>query len=413
MRHRWTYEECYELAKTYKCSAEFKEKQPKAYKASLRHNWLKDYNWFIPHYRSIKWTYENCYKEALKYKTRKAFQDNCKSAYQRALLQGWLDDYNWMASQFKPKGYWEDYESVKNEANKYSSRAEFYKNSQFVYNIAREKGWLDTLFPYGDEIKHKLRYVYSYEFKEQKVVYVGLTCDIKRRHLQHKGIHSSGKFKSPVYVFSQKYGILVPEPIIWHEDSIVQEAQELENCVVMMYIEYGWTLLNKAKTGVGHSSIGSTITKKWTKEACYNEALKYHSKTEFSNRCQSAYSKSLRMGWIKDYNWFSTLGNKKWTYETCYNEALKYKTRWDFGKGNHTAYQVASKNKWLDDYHWFVKSTPVVKPRKWTYESCKKTASECSSRSEFVKKYKGAYEVCRKNGWLDEFIPFKKLNQYG
>ena len=29
-----------------------------------------------------------------------------------------------------------------------------------------------------------------------------------------------------------------------------------------------------------------------------------------------------------------------------------------------------------------------------------------------MKKYKGAYEVSRKNGWLDEFIPEKNINQF-
>ena len=65
---------------------------------------------------------------------------------------------------------------------------------------------------------------------------------------------------------------------------------------------------------------------------------------------------------------------------------------------------------WQNDYYWFEKTKPKVLPRKWTYEACRDAAKQCSSRSEFVKKHKGAYEASRKNGWLDEFIPEKMVN---
>ena len=39
----------------------------------------------------------------------------------------------------------------------------------------------------------------------------------------------------------------------------------------------------------------------------------------------------------------------KWTYETCLEEARKYKSRGEFSKKCGSAYQVARKNGWLDD----------------------------------------------------------------
>lgn len=411
MGHRWTFEECYELAKTCKCSSEFKEKNSRAYKASLRHGWLKEFTWFISNYRTIKWTYETCYNEAKKYSTRKQFQDNSRGAYAKALEQGWLDNYEWMVPIFKPKGYWNDYERVKEEAKKYSSRTEFYKKNQFVYNVAVNNSWMEDFIPSKIDMNAKIRSVYSYEFKDYNVVYVGLTDDKKRRHLQHLGKHSSGKSISPVLKFAKKYGLNIPEPIYWYEKCTILDGQKYEDEIIKQYKEQGWILLNKSKTGIGHGSVGCS-DRKWTKKECYNEAKKYNSRTEFSRNCQSAYAKALKKGWLNDYIWFSTLGNKKWIYDTCYNEALKYKTRWDFGKGNHSVYQVASQNKWLDDYYWFEKPKPKIAPRKWTYEACKNAAKQCTTRSEFVKKYKGAYEVSRKNGWLDEFIIEKNVNQF-
>lgn len=411
MRHIWTYDECYELAKTCRCSSEFAEKHPRAHNAAIRHKWIKDYTWFVRGLRSIRWTYDACYKEAQKYTTRLEFQKKCSGAYAKALQRGWLDDYDWMTLQFKPKGYWNDYDRVKEEAKKYSSRTEFYKGNQFVYYIAIKNGWMEDFIPSKIDLKERIRCVYSYEFKEFNVVYVGLTDDKERRHLQHLGINSFGKSNSPVLIFAKDHKTSVPEPKYWYDNCTVAEAQKYEDEVVKHYEKNGWILLNRAKTGIGHGSIGGAA-RKWTKKECYDEARKYNSRTEFSANCQSAYAKALRKGWIDDYVWFSTLGNRKWTYEACYNEARKYKTRWDFGKGNHHAYQTASQNKWLDDYYWFEKPIPKVSPRKWTYEACRDAARNCSTRSEFVKRYKGAYEASRKNGWIDKFIPVKRLNQF-
>ena len=41
--------------------------------------------------------------------------------------------------------------------------------------------------------------------------------------------------------------------------------------------------------------------------------------------------------------------NGYWTYETCYEEAKKYSTRNEFCKGCGSAYEVARKNGWMDE----------------------------------------------------------------
>lgn len=39
----------------------------------------------------------------------------------------------------------------------------------------------------------------------------------------------------------------------------------------------------------------------------------------------------------------------------------------------------------------------------WTYEKCKEVALKCKTKSEFLKKYKGAYLKTIKNKWMDDF----------
>ena len=45
--------------------------------------------------------------------------------------------------------------------------------------------------------------------------------------------------------------------------------------------------------------------------------------------------------------------NGYWDYDACYQEALKYKTRTEFSKGCEYAYRKATKMGWIDDYYWF------------------------------------------------------------
>ena len=102
----------------------------------------------------------------------------------------------------------------------------------------------------------------------------------------------------------------------------------------------------------------------WTRERCYDEAKKYRTNKEFRKDNNSAYAISVRNGWIVDYTWFEELAKPKgyWTRETCYYEAKKYNSRAEFSRECATAYEVARKNGWLDDYTWFKKR--IVSERK-------------------------------------------------
>ena len=60
-------------------------------------------------------------------------------------------------------------------------------------------------------------------------------------------------------------------------------------------------MLNKGATGIGKGSLGAINNGKWNRNACYKEALKYKSCSEFEKANGSAYAAARRNGWIKDY----------------------------------------------------------------------------------------------------------------
>lgn len=143
----------------------------------------------------------------------------------------------------------------------------------------------------------------------------------------------------------------------------------------------------------------------WTKETCCEEAKKYKSRSEFCKGCCSAYKASMKNGWIDDYIWFSTKKkpNSYWTYERCFEEALKYKSRSDFYRGNQSAYSVSKKRGFIDKFIWFDKKR---KPKDyWTLEHCCEEAKKYKSKSDFAKKSSAAYHVAVAHKWIDDLFP--------
>ena len=158
--------------------------------------------------------------------------------------------------------------------------------------------------------------------------------------------------------------------------------------------------------------------KYWTKELCEIEAKKYSYSTEFRKNCSGAWIKAYKEGWLQDYTWFED-GNKIcadkkriWTKETCYELALKCKSRSDLKKHNAQAYKVAREMGWLDDYTWFRSGFDIYYEDgiKWTYEKCLEESKKYYSRKEFCEKCVGGYTRALKRGWINDFTWLKNEN---
>ena len=91
-----------------------------------------------------------------------------------------------------------------------------------------------------------------------------------------------------------------------------------------------------------------------------------------------------------------------WTIESSMEEAKKYIHRSDFKKASNRAYNVLREHKLLDEACKHM--TPVDGIKKWTKEECAKAAKQCKTKSEFMKKFNGAYAISKKRGWYKEFL---------
>jgi len=187
----------------------------------------------------------------------------------------------------KPKGYW-TFEKCREESLKYNNRSDFRIKSNGAYNSALKNKWLDDICKHMEILGNlKFRLVYSYEFDDNHV-YVGLTCNEKRRNNQHFK-------KGPVYNHFMKIKQLPKRKILTDGYIDVKESQKMEKYWLDKYILDGWLVLNKSKTG----AIG-TDKLIWTKEKCQEEILKYNNMTDFKIKSNGAYESSYRNGWLNE-----------------------------------------------------------------------------------------------------------------
>jgi hypothetical protein len=149
----------------------------------------------------------------------------------------------------------------------------------------------------------------------------------------------------------------------------------------------------------------------WNKEECSKEALKYHSKVDFVKHTMSAYNSAIKNGWLEEITSHMARPvhhNKKWNKETCRIEALKYSSRVDFQKKSGSAYVAAHVGGWLDDICQHM-HRPINSNMLWNEETCKIEALKYETRKDFNKKSKGAYLTAHKLGILDDICSHMKI----
>ena len=340
----------------------------------------------------MKWTKDKCLEEALKYKTKKEFNKNSNGAYQASYKYGWLDEVTSHLSTIK-RNFWIHKENCLKEALKYNILSDFYNISRCAYNSSCKYGWIDEITSHmlhlGDKYK---RCIYSYEFDDNSV-YIGLTCDLDRRNIQHYS-----DIKSSVYIHMNKTGI-IPNVVKLTDYIEVTDAQKMEYIFLKKYKDSGYNILNKIKTG----GIGGSI--KWTKQTCLEEALKYNNYSNFRKGNVVVYNKCLRNKWLNEIEHFNKYYEKKnenITKQMCLEEALKYNNYSDFRNKSNSIYRICLKNNWIDEITHLKRKIPYTK------EMCLEEALKYNNYSDFRKKSDIIYRKCLKNGWINEIKHFNK-----
>ena len=281
----------------------------------------------------VKWTEQLLIDEALKYKSRSEFAKNSGSAYYTSLKRGILD---YVCNHMDGRFYWTK-DILRKEALKYKTRIEFTRCNDRAYRASLKLGILDEICKHMDKLGNlKKRFIYVIEF-ENRSVYVGLTCNLERRKLEHIS-NSTNKNINNLILSGFKF--------TFNSDNVlynVYEASQKECLLIEEYRKVGYNILNIAKGGgIGGNNL------KWTKDVLVEEALKYKTKIEFYKSNRVAYDSASRMCILDEICKHMCSKFKKWTHDMLKEEALKYNNKSDFLKNGKGAY-IASKRRGIFD----------------------------------------------------------------
>lgn len=397
----WTHELVIEESKKYGSRAEFREGSRRAYRMAVQNGWLEEMSWLIPvRKKESPWTKELVISESQKYKNRSQFREGNSIAYRIAKEKGWLDEMNWFIPPRKKRSW--DKESVFEESKKYKTRWDFGKNSP-AYQVALRKGWINEMTWLEKHAARPLKWTKEAVIEESK---------------KYKTRWEFGKH-SPAYQVATKKGWindmpwLLPyesQPRKWTKEAVFEEAHKYTSLTAFLQgavsayqkaKENGWLdemLWLERKTPNGY----------WNKEHVEEEAKKYVTLPDFSKNCRVAYAVAKKEGWIKEFTWLQPYVSKpkKWTKEAVFEEASQYNTRYKFSNGSNSAYQVALKKGWLNEMDWLSNERKPI-ASKWTKEAVFEEARRYEYRSDFRDNSGSAYNVARKNNWLDEMDWFK------
>lgn len=379
---------------------------------------------------------ERCLGEASKYETKSEWMRGHPLSHRSASLNGWLDQCSTHMREIKkPDGYW-TLALCKEEASRYSSKAEWRLSHKTSYSKANKEGWLDiccehmavTPLWFGPAsilkflLSHDIAYIAEHRFKGHPEVarrpfdffLPDFNLVVEFHGEQHRvgwGRRSGDAEKIQARDLAKKAwaienGINYLEIAQWSIGSKDDIYQLLSEKLLEISKSRDQIIRLKGRQ-LSDAESKRVITRiKWTLEACLEEAKKYTSRKEWQTLGAGSYQAAFKKGWLDEC--CSHMERKLaprgfWTLERCIDDAKKYQTLKEWSAAKPSGYSVArSKN-------WVAKCTPhMTDGRKqskkiiWTYEKCLELARVCKTKAEFKKLSGSAYLRARVNGWLND-----------
>lgn len=320
----YTIEELKHIVSKYKNRAELKKCNSRIYKYLKRNNLLdelipteiKNREYWLEHKNEI-------IEISRQYKTIKDFKENHSSEYYAAKRCGFYNELQ-IQSESKSRGYWQNYDNIRNEALKYDLYRDFSRECHDGCEYARRIGWIDDFDwlkkRYTVDLNKHEHWVYAYVDEENKYVYIGLTRE-KTRHKQHNTRkNNKGEYTSTAKRYFESVNKPLPKPIILKNDLNAEEAQYYEDYFVKKYKSEGWNIINISATGINSGSLGfNTNFKKWNNETVTELAKTCKTGAELASKSNRAYEYARDNGLLETFDWMESRQKqrfyKNWTEE--------------------------------------------------------------------------------------------------
>lgn len=372
------------------------------------------------------WTYENCLTEAKKHTFISSLKKANKSCYNKILRKKWKKE---MFQHMKQRRDYSkahiqyDFKLCHEEALKYKTRNEFHEKAHRAYKYALKNKIMDKVCFHMESFKQLQR--------QSRMIWTYEACKKEAKKYQTRkkfSKNSSGAYNRAIaegfldeickHMISKSELKKIYDKKLYsdckntikkykYKTFFIKENQKMYGRI----LHRGWTkellghMKNKPKKKKEKILKGRFV--KWTYEKCQNKVKNYSSRLEFKKKNPLMYSAILKKGWEKTLLGHLPIQKKDpyWTFVRCQEVALKCSTKTQFRKKYPGAYSAVLKSKWMDKV-----SSHMIKPlgQKWTFAVCKKLALECKSKDEFSKKYCSAYYRSLKKGWMKKISKHMK-----
>lgn len=302
----------------------------------------------------------------------------------------------------KTFGYWTK-EKVFEEARKYHTKYEFNKGCSGAYDVAWKNNWLKEMIWFTRPTAHNKKWTREKVFAEAR--------KYNTRKEFSKGCGSG-------YKLACENGWL--DKMDWLVDGRVKMLTDKNDSVYKYYFEETNSIY-----------IGRTIdVERRDKEHLFNkaDAVFIHSKEnniavppmEIIEDNLTLEEGQEREGyWVEYYKQrgynilnrakaggIGAIGYGRWDRKTIFEKAKTCKTKMEFRKKFKGAYEISRKNKWLEKMPWLV--SPIKPIGYWNIkENVFEEAKKYQTKNKFKKGCQTAYNAAHRNGWLDELFPKK------
>lgn len=290
--------------------------------------------------------------------------------------------------QQKKSGYWTK-EHCADEAKKYRNRSSFSKGSNGAYTAALKHGWLDDICSHM-EIRWKKQWTSKKRCAEEAKKYSNRTNFQKRSPGAWNAASKSG-WLDEICSHMETYGNLFKRCIY---------AFEFPDSSVYVGLTDNIQRRKRQHLNSSNSAVHKHIQETTFTPICV--ILHEYTDKELAKTLERFYIENYRSkGWnILNRAKAGSLGGKYvfWTYEKCKSHALQCSTRSEFITKYPGAYASAIKNKWFDDIcqHMDIKFEIKNNP-----ETIRLEALKYKTRQEFRNGSNSAYEYARKHHLLD------------
>ncbi len=350
-RVKWTKERCIKEAQKFSSRWELGKANKTCYNRIHTMGWEVEAFAHMRKPQTTAFTKEYCLTEVKKYSTRSELLKAAQGIYWSIRKNGWSNE---AFKHFIPLRTYYSASLVKEIAVKYKTRKEFQQGHQAAYNYARKHSLLDKICAHMETPGNVyLRYVYEIRNDERREIYIGISCDPRRRFRDHrktgiKGVQEIIKAGAILSIVSK----LLPAEV----------AGRIEQKLISKYQKDGWVVLNEKEgggLGAPYRRIKLENIQKASKLCCNRKEFreKYASLAQaadrwgisaelFKNHPNKGYASKKTMNAAASMRKQAKNGRRKLSKDFCIKIAQDFFSPTELHKHDQSVYRKILNMKW-------------------------------------------------------------------